>query len=216
MTNTSSCQTASSAGCTTSPSRLGSTRPPNLPGRGSSTSATARTTYMFMTAQLGGGPLIFADATPTNPGQDAHRPGPAAAEHLVARRGHAVRHDRDAVHQTGKAVATNNNMVVNPSSSGRHHPELDRPLAVPSGPVPRRSRGRLPYLQTAPCPPARSPRWPPVEPGAGNVADYKFDETGGPIALDSSGNGNNASIIGTTTEVGASADQFWRLDPIRP
>jgi hypothetical protein len=33
------------------------------------------------------------------------------------------------------------------------------------------------------------------QPGAGDVADYKFDETGGATALDSSGNGRNATII---------------------
>ena len=33
------------------------------------------------------------------------------------------------------------------------------------------------------------------QPGAGNVADYKFDETGGATATDSSGQGNNGTII---------------------
>ena len=33
------------------------------------------------------------------------------------------------------------------------------------------------------------------QPGAGNVADYKFDETGGATAIDSSGNGRNGTII---------------------
>jgi len=33
------------------------------------------------------------------------------------------------------------------------------------------------------------------QPGAGNVASYKFDETGGAAAVDSSGHGRNAAII---------------------
>jgi hypothetical protein len=33
------------------------------------------------------------------------------------------------------------------------------------------------------------------QPGDGNVADYKFDETGGATAIDSSGNGRDATII---------------------
>ena len=34
------------------------------------------------------------------------------------------------------------------------------------------------------------------QPGAGDVADYRFDEASGATALDSSGNGRNATIIG--------------------
>ena len=33
------------------------------------------------------------------------------------------------------------------------------------------------------------------QPGAGNVASYKFDEASGATAVDSSGNGRNATII---------------------
>ncbi|MBV9381495.1 MAG: hypothetical protein JO242_12590, partial [Streptosporangiaceae bacterium] len=52
-------------------------------------------------------------------------------------------------------------------------------------------------------------------PGAGNVADYKFDETGGVTVIDSSGNGRNATIIPSqqTLNFGDSAlnDHLWTL-----
>src|SRR5439155_4173954 len=35
------------------------------------------------------------------------------------------------------------------------------------------------------------------QPGAGNVASYRFDEDGGATAVDSSGNGRDATIIGS-------------------
>ncbi len=55
--------------------------------------------------------------------------------------------------------------------------------------------------------------------GAGDVADYKFDEAGGATAVDSSGNGRNATIISrqATVNFGSAAvnDQWWTLVPKR-
>ncbi|MBV9383511.1 MAG: RICIN domain-containing protein, partial [Streptosporangiaceae bacterium] len=53
------------------------------------------------------------------------------------------------------------------------------------------------------------------QPGAGNVADYKFDETAGVTVIDSSGNGRNATIMPSqqTLNFGDSAlnDHLWTL-----
>jgi hypothetical protein len=50
------------------------------------------------------------------------------------------------------------------------------------------------------------------QPGAGNVASYKFDEDSGETALDSSGNGHNATIIGT----GNVSTPLWQPLPDGP
>lgn len=53
--------------------------------------------------------------------------------------------------------------------------------------------------------------------GAGNVADYKFDETGGAAVLDSSANAYQATVVNglattaTTATDAATADHFWTL-----
>src|SRR5207237_2547426 len=50
------------------------------------------------------------------------------------------------------------------------------------------------------------------QPGAGNVASYKFDEASGATALDSSGNGRNGTIIG----VGNFSTPLWQPLPDGP
>jgi hypothetical protein len=54
-------------------------------------------------------------------------------------------------------------------------------------------------------------------PGNGDVADYKFDEADGPTATDSSGNGQNATIISSPASVNfgntAVNDHWWTLVP---
>ena len=53
--------------------------------------------------------------------------------------------------------------------------------------------------------------------GAGNVADYKFDETSGATVVDSSAGAGNAAIVNgaattsTTATDAATADHFWKL-----
>jgi hypothetical protein len=50
------------------------------------------------------------------------------------------------------------------------------------------------------------------QPGAGDVADYKFDEASGPTALDSSGNGRNGTII----SAGNVSTPLWQPLPDGP
>jgi hypothetical protein len=53
------------------------------------------------------------------------------------------------------------------------------------------------------------------QPGAGNVADYKFDETGGGTALDSSGGARNAAIVSAGSAATASTP-LWQPVPDGP
>ena len=53
------------------------------------------------------------------------------------------------------------------------------------------------------------------QPGAGNVADYKFDETGGAAATDSSGNAHHATIISPGSAATANTP-LWQPVPDGP
>ncbi len=108
---------------------------------------TGTSDYMFLTLSAGGGPLRFADHHQRQwCGAADQRPRHAAAEHLVARGGDAVRHHRDAVRQR-PAGGDQHQHDPHPRRSGRHQPELDRPFAVQRRPVPGGHRGRLPDLR---------------------------------------------------------------------
>ena len=101
---------------------------------------TGTNVFMFMTLSSGGGPLIFSDTNPAGVVQTLFAPGQLPTEHLVARCGDALRHHRNAVYRRpGRRHEQRHDH--DPGRSGRHEPELDRPLAVRRRPVPRRGRG---------------------------------------------------------------------------
>jgi hypothetical protein len=167
--------------------------------------------FMFMTLSSGGGPLIFSDATPTNAGQTLTAPGQLPLNtwsHVAV----TLSGTTGTLYIDGKAVATNSNMVVNPSSLGVTTQNWIGHSQFPADPFLDAGVDDFQIYDHA-LSASDIAALASGQPGAGNVADYKFDEAGGPIALDSSGNGNNGTIIGQTTEVGASDDQFWSLDP---
>ena len=85
-------------------------------------------------------------------------------------------------------------MTLNPADLRQHQPELDRPVAV------RATRSwRPPWTTsrstTTRCRPPRSPRWPAVSPAPATSRTTSSTRTPAKIALDSSGNGHNATII---------------------
>ena len=167
--------------------------------------------FMFMTLSAGGGPLIFSDATPTNPGQTLTAPGQLPLNtwsHVAV----TLSGTTGTLYVDGKAVATNNNMVVNPSDLGvttqnwiGHSQFSADPFLAATVDDFQIYDHALSASDIAALASGQA--------GAGNVADYKFDEASGTTAVDSSGNGNNATIfLSPTAEVGASDDQFWQLD----
>jgi hypothetical protein len=114
----------------------------------------------------------------------------------------------------GQPVATNNNMVVNPSDLGVTDQNWIGHSQFPADPFLHAAVDDFQIYSRA-LSSSEIAALASGQPGAGDVADYKFDETSGTTAFDSSGNGNNATIfLNPTAEVGASDDQFWRLDPI--
>ncbi len=123
---------------------------------------TGTNDYMFLTLNAGGGPIRFAITTSGAGGeQQINGTGELPLQHLVARGRDAVRQHRDAVRQRHRGRQQQQH-DAEPGRAGRHHPGLDRPLAVPGRPVPGRRDRRLPDLQqrTERQPDRRAGRWP--------------------------------------------------------
>lgn len=114
----------------------------------------------------------------------------------------------------GTAVGTNPNITIHPASLG----------TTTQNWIGRSEYSGDPYLSAAvddfniysrALTPAEVAALATGQPGAGDVADYKFDEAGGASAIDSSGNGRNATIVSSqqTLNFGDRAlnDHWWTL-----
>ena len=150
-------------------------------------------TNMFLTVSAGGGPPRFAITAGGNGNeQQLSAPAPLPANqwsHLAV----TLSGTTGTLYVNGMAVATNPNMTLSPSSLGstantwigRSQYSADPLLngAVDDFQVYDRglSATEVQSLTTSP--------------GAGNVASYRFDEDGGPTAVDSSGNGRDGTVV---------------------
>ena len=150
--------------------------------------------YMFLTLSAGGGPLRFAITTSGNGAeQQLNAPGtlPLNTWSNVAV---TLSGTTATLYVNGQVVATNDNMTLNPAALG----------TTSNNWIGRSQFSADPYLAATvddfniydhALSAADIAALASGQPGAGNVADYKFDEDSGEIALDSSGNGRNATII---------------------
>jgi hypothetical protein len=154
---------------------------------------TGTGTYMFLTVSAGGGPIRFAITT-TGGGGEQQITGTGTLplntwSHVAV----TLSGTTGTLYVNGNPVATNTNMTLNPSSLGNtNHTWIGR------------SQYSDPYLNAAVDDfniYSRALSAPEIatlaggQAGAGDVADYKFDEDSGATALDSSGNGNDATIV---------------------
>ncbi|HEX5192630.1 MAG TPA: arabinofuranosidase catalytic domain-containing protein [Solirubrobacteraceae bacterium] len=166
--------------------------------------------FMFMTLSAGGGPLIFSDTNPAGVVQTLFAPGQLPLNtwsHVAV----TLSGTTGTLYIDGKAVDTNTNMTTTPADLGvttqnwiGHSQFVADPFldaTVDDFQIYSRalSAGEIAALAAG-------------QPGAGNVADYKFDEAGGPTAIDSSGNGNDATIFG----VGEVSTPLWQPLPDGP
>lgn len=155
---------------------------------------TGTNDYMFLTLSAGGGPLRFAITTSGN-GNEQQLTGPSTLPlntwSLVTV---TLSGTTGTLYVNGQPVVTNTSMTLNPSSLGvttndwighsqfSADPYLDGAVDDFNIYNYALSASQIAALASG-------------QPGAGNVADYKFDETGGATVVDSSGNGNNGTII---------------------
>jgi hypothetical protein len=155
---------------------------------------TGTNNYMFLTLSAGGGPLRFAiTASGNGAEQQLNAPGnlPLNTWSQVAV---TLSGTTGTLYIDGQPVATNPNMTLNPAALGVTNQNW----------IGRSQFSGDPYLDATvddfniysrALSAAEIATLASGQAGAGDVADYKFDEASGSIALDSSGNGRNATII---------------------
>jgi Alpha-L-arabinofuranosidase B, catalytic/Concanavalin A-like lectin/glucanases superfamily/Lamin Tail Domain/NPCBM-associated, NEW3 domain of alpha-galactosidase len=156
---------------------------------------TGTNDYMFLTLSAGGGPLRFAITTSGNGAeQQLNDTGtlPLNTWSLVTV---TLSGQTGTLYVNGQPVATNTNMTLTPASLGDTNQNW----------IGRSQFSGDPYLNgtvddfnvySRALSASEVAALASGQPGAADVADYKFDEDSGATALDSSGNGRNATIIG--------------------
>jgi alpha-L-arabinofuranosidase B-like protein/concanavalin A-like lectin/glucanase superfamily protein/lamin tail-like protein len=155
---------------------------------------TGTSNYMFLTLSAGGGPLRFAiTASGNGAEQQLNAPGTLPLNtwsHVAV----TLSGTTGTLYINGQPVATNTNMTLNPAALGATNNDW----------IGRSQFGADPFLAATvddfqiydhALSAADIATLASGQPGAGNVADYKFDEDSGETAVDSSGNGHNATII---------------------
>jgi hypothetical protein len=166
--------------------------------------------YMFLTLSAGGGPLLFADATPGGAGDSITGPGTLPLNtwsHVaVTLSGHT-----GTLWVNGQPVAANDNMTVTPADLGDTTQNWIGHSQFSADPYLDATVDDFQIYDYA-LSAAEIGTLASGQPGAGDVADYKFDEDSGATALDSSGNGRNATITG----VGTVSTPLWQPLPDGP
>jgi hypothetical protein len=150
--------------------------------------------YMFLTLNAGGGPVRFAITTSGAGGeQQINGPGELPLNtwsHVaVTLSGHT-----GTLYVNGTAVGTNTSMTLNPAALGDTTQDWIGRSQYPADPYLDGGIDDFQIYDSA-LSASQIAALAGGQPGAGNVAGYKFDETGGATAADSSGHGRNGTII---------------------
>ena len=155
---------------------------------------TGTNDYMFLTLNAGGGPIRFAITTSGAGGeQQINGTGelPLNTWSLVTV---TLSGSTGTLYVNGTAVGTNTNMTLNPAALGDTTNDWIGHSQYPADPYLDGEIDDFNIYNSA-LSASQIATLASGQPGAGNVADYKFDETGGATAIDSSGNGRNGTII---------------------
>jgi Alpha-L-arabinofuranosidase B, catalytic/Concanavalin A-like lectin/glucanases superfamily/NPCBM-associated, NEW3 domain of alpha-galactosidase/Lamin Tail Domain len=156
---------------------------------------TGTSNYMFLTMSAGGGPLRYAITTSGNGAEQQLNDTTTLPLNTWSLVTVTLSGTTGTLYVNGQPVATNTNMTLNPSSLGDTNQNW----------IGRSQFGADPYLNGTvddfniydrALSGSEVATLASGQPGAGDIADYKFDEASGSTALDSSGNGHNGTIIG--------------------
>jgi hypothetical protein len=149
--------------------------------------------YMFLTLSAGGGPIRFAITTSGGGGEQQINGTSTLPLNTWSLVTVTLSGTTGTLYVNGQAVATNPNMTLNPAALGNTTQDYIG-----------KSQYNDPYLTgeiddfniySSALTAAQVAALAAGQPGAGDVADYKFDETSGATATDSSSHGSNATII---------------------
>ncbi|MDT5131451.1 MAG: hypothetical protein QOE41_762, partial [Mycobacterium sp.] len=150
--------------------------------------------YMFLTLSAGGGPMRFAITTSGNGAeQQINAPGTLPLNtwsHVAV----TLSGSTGTLYVNGQPVGTNNNMTLTPAALGATNNNWIGRSQFSGDPFLAATVDDFQIYDHA-LSAADIASLAGGQPGAGNVASYKFDEDSGETALDSSGNGHNATII---------------------
>ena len=155
---------------------------------------TGTNDYMFLTLSAGGGPLRFAITTSGN-GAEQQINGPGTLplntwSHVAV----TLSGSTGTLYVNGQPVGTNNNMTLTPAALGATNNNWIGRSQFSGDPFLAATVDDFQIYDHA-LSAADIATLASGQAGAGNVASYKFDEDSGETALDSSGNGHNATII---------------------
>ena len=155
---------------------------------------TGTNNYMFLTLSAGGGPLRFAITTSGNGAeQQINAPGTLPLNtwsHVAV----TLSGNTGTLYVNGQPVGTNNNMTLTPAALGATNNDWIGRSQFSADPFLAATVDDFQIYDHA-LSAADIAALASGQAGAGNVASYKFDEDSGETALDSSGNGHNATII---------------------
>jgi hypothetical protein len=171
---------------------------------------TGTNNFMFLTLSAGGGPLLFADATPGGAGDVLSGPGTLPLNtwsHVAV----TLSGNTGTLYVDGQPVATSTNMTVTPADLGNTNQNWIGRSQFIADPYLAATVDDFQIYDHA-LSAAEIATLAGGQPGAGNVASYKFDEASGATAVDSSGNGRNGTIIG----VGNFSTPLWQPLPDGP
>ena len=156
---------------------------------------TGTNDYMFLTLSSGGGPLRYAITTSGNGNEQQLNDTTTLPLNTWSLVTVTLSGTTGTLYVNGQPVATNTNMTLNPSSLGDTNQNWIGRSQFPADPYLNGTVDDFTIYSRA-LSASEVAALASGQPGAGDVADYRFDEASGSTALDSSGHGRNATIIG--------------------
>ena len=150
--------------------------------------------YMFLTLNAGGGPVRFAITTSGAGGEQQINGTGELPLNTWSHVAVTLSGTTGTLYVNGTAVGSNSNMTLTPADLGSTNQNWIGHSQYPADPYLDGAVDDFQIYNSA-LSASQIAALAGGQPGAGNVASYKFDETGGATAIDSSGNGRNGTVI---------------------